>query len=673
MRHGGLYRAAMRLPSAVHGALRGFLWIMAIAAFAVMAAWAPSQAAAATPSAGPDAIALAERYAPVVMLQERGDRCDEGEPFEPIDVDLLMGNDEVALRGPWDGVNMVAVAPDAQRLGRGLWGYHLDFPGDALRPGCTYVEWAQRLSAQGPSTAYARVVTEPGVPGKLALQYWFYYVFNDWNNTHEGDWEMIQLVFDADTAAAALHIAPAEVGYSQHSSAERAVWGDSKIELVDGTHPVVYPAAGSHANFYSSNVFLMRSGAEGMGCDDASGPSRTVRPVVATVPTDRDDYLSAYPWLGFEGRWGEQHAGVFNGPTGPNDKTQWTHPITWSQESWRDRSFVVPSGGSVGTMATDFFCDSVATGSEILRRSKANPAAAALIIAGLVLLVGWAVTRTRWRDARPEVLRRRRAWGQVLNAAWQVFRRHPRLFLGIGLVFIPIGLLVTLLQWLLFQVAVFDVLVDEAGPRNSFVALLALAFGAVFGLLGLAVVQAATARALAAIEAGRTVTALGAYRGVLPYWRPLVLALVAATVTHVVLGVSVILIPLGVYILVRWSLLAVVVGMEGDDARPGVLRRSARLTRRNWWRTASLGVGVTVLALFAGPAVGVLALIATGAAFNVVNLIAACVYVVAVPLAAIAMSVLYFDLRSREAEVAAGVTSGAVPAGPGPDAEVGPA
>ena len=27
-----------------------------------------------------------------------------------------------------------------------------------------------------------------------------FYVFNDWNNLHEGDWEMIQLIFDVDTA-----------------------------------------------------------------------------------------------------------------------------------------------------------------------------------------------------------------------------------------------------------------------------------------------------------------------------------------------------------------------------------------------------------------------------------------------------------------------------------------
>jgi hypothetical protein len=31
-------------------------------------------------------------------------------------------------------------------------------------------------------TVYAHVATDPDHPGELALQYWLYYVFNDWNN-----------------------------------------------------------------------------------------------------------------------------------------------------------------------------------------------------------------------------------------------------------------------------------------------------------------------------------------------------------------------------------------------------------------------------------------------------------------------------------------------------------
>ena len=49
---------------------------------------------------------------------------------------------------------------------------------------------------------------------------------------------------------------PVEVGYSSHEGAERADWGDDKLELVGGTHPVVYPAAGSHANKFTDALYL---------------------------------------------------------------------------------------------------------------------------------------------------------------------------------------------------------------------------------------------------------------------------------------------------------------------------------------------------------------------------------------------------------------------------------
>ena len=74
------------------------------------------------------------------------------------------------------------------------------------------------------------------------------------------------------------------------------------------------------------------------------------------------------------------------------------------------------------------------------------------------------------------------------------------------------------------------------------------------------------------------------------------------------------------------------------------LGRSGAVTRGHWWRTATVVLGISGLALLAGPAVGVLTLLFTGAAFDLVNLIAAAVYVVALPFAAIVTTYLYFDL-----------------------------
>ena len=151
-----------------------------------------------------DETALAERYAPVVRLVADTGGCETAKPYVPIDIDRLLGEPTVALRGPWGGGDLVTIGPTATELSKGLFEYHLDFPGNALDPGCGYLHWQERLFKGQTPVVYAHVATEPSFPDKLALQYWFFYVFNDWNNLHEGDWEMVQLVFDASTAAEAL-------------------------------------------------------------------------------------------------------------------------------------------------------------------------------------------------------------------------------------------------------------------------------------------------------------------------------------------------------------------------------------------------------------------------------------------------------------------------------------
>ncbi len=254
-----------------------------------------------------DETALAERYAPVVRLVAQAQECGYGESYTPIDLDVLFDEPTVALRGPW-GPDLVKIGPAAADLSAERFEYHLDFPGNPLQPGCGYERWGQRVTKGTAPTVYAHVAAEPGRPGKLSLQYWFYYVFNDWNNTHEGDWEMIQLVFDAADAKEALGRRPAIVGYSQHEGAEQADWGDDKLELVGGTHPVVYPAAGSHANFYEDALFLGSSASEGVGCDDTTGPSRQLRPAVRTVPSDPAAAQDRFPWIALRGPLGRAPA-----------------------------------------------------------------------------------------------------------------------------------------------------------------------------------------------------------------------------------------------------------------------------------------------------------------------------------------------------------------------------
>ncbi len=588
---------------------------------------------------------LAELYAPVVRLVEQPEECGPGEPYEPIDVEAIFDEETVSLRGPWRSNDLVEIAPSGEDLGRGLFEYNLDFPGDALNPGCTYELWARRITADTEPTVYAHVVQETAYPDRLALQYWLYYPFNDWNNLHEGDWEMIQLVFPAGSAEEALAVEPLEVGYSQHEGAERAEWGDEKLEIVDGTHPVVYPAAGSHANFYSEGLFLGRSAEQGVGCDDTTGPSRELRPAAVSIPSEPEAAQAAFPWIAFEGRWGERQQAFFNGPTGPNLKTQWTEPITWS-EAWRDVSYAVPAGGSFGSNATDFFCGAVAAGSNFVLRAVDNGARVAFVLVLLVVLVVYLLTRTTWRPSTPLRVGRRRSWGQTFTASWRLYIKRPWLFLGIGLVVIPISLVITGLQYLLFS-ATSLVGIDPGGDGGGFRVGLGVWIGTVLTLLALALVQAACARTIAGIDAGHEIGLRAAYRMAFDSVWALLRALAVAVGVVSVLSISVFLLPIAIWLAVRWALLVPAVELE-EETGLGALRRSAQLVRLQWLKVGTLVVVAAAIAIVSGPLIGALLILLVDAPFAFVNVLAGLVYAVAMPFVGILTTYVYYDTLARE-------------------------
>jgi hypothetical protein len=587
---------------------------------------------------------LAARYAPVVRLVEQLEECGPGEPYEPSDVDAYLDEETVSLRGPWRSNDLVEIAPGADDLGQGLYEYNLDFPGDALNPGCDYERWARRITEGTEPTVYAHVVSEPGFPDRLALQFWLFYAFNDWNNLHEGDWEMVQLVFEAGTVEEALAGTPAEIGYSQHEGGERAAWDDDKLELVDGTHPVVHPAAGSHANFFDEGLHLGRSAEQGVGCDDTTGPTVELRPEVRTIPSDPATAARAFPWLAFEGRWGERQQAFYNGPTGPNLKSQWTAPITWT-EGWRDRSYAVPAGGYLGTDATDFFCSAVAKGSTFLVRLANDPGTVLAILGVLAALLVYLLTRTAWTPSAPLHIARRRSWGQTLTATWRMYASRPLLFVGIGLVTIPVSIVVALLQAAILHAS--GIGIATGGEAGGVRVTLALWVGTVLVLGGFALVQAATSRAMVELDAGHEVRPLSALRLCLGRFAPLLGALAIAVAVVSLLTVSIFLAPIALWLVVRWALLVPAAELERHSAFE-TLRRSASLVRLQWFKVGTLVVVASALALVTGPLVGALLILLVDLPFAFVNVVAALLYAVAMPFIAITTTYVFFDSVARE-------------------------
>lgn len=620
-----------------------------------MAAAAPT--AAATAASSPEQ-QLAEKYAPIVALKEQTAPCDtKGEPYRPVQAGVVLGRPDVRLVDS-DG-KVIAVAPTAADLyGKGEDMY-LDLPGNPLDPGCSYEQWAHTIADGTPTTAYAHVATEAGKPGKLALQYWFYYPFNDFNNKHESDWEMIQLMFDAGSAADALKTSPTEVGYSQHSGAERAAWDDSKLEKL-GTHPVVYAAAGSHANFFKQTLWLGASAQEGFGCDDTRGPSKNTQTTVALLPTTPASATAPFAWLGYDGHWGQKESGPNNGPTGPNMKTQWTEPVTWSEDTWRSSSTAVPLTNTLGPSATTFFCAAVAKGSSIYLRFLRTPWLVLGILAAIVLLGIWLSRRTQWSPHEPLPIDQTRSGGQIYRAAWRLYRRYGPLFLGIGVIFIPLSVVAAIVQGIVFKYTGLGTLVDEASADPIVAGAIALLFGELSTIVATVLVTGAAAEALDRIDGGERADAVSAYRGIVPNlgalgWAWLRIVVVASVLTLTVIGI-----PVAVFYLVRKAVTTQACVIEELGASAS-LRRSSEVVKRREIRVFAITALVNVTAFLLGPIVGVLVLFLTSSSLAVIDVISSLVYAVVMPYAGIAIALLFYDLRRRAEEPAVSPSAIAAP------------
>ena len=124
-----------------------------------------------------------------------------------------------------------------------------------------YYQYAEMSEAERQPVYYGQVIRKQDEEGNnwKILQYHFFYAFNDWRlaangiNHHEGDWEMVAVYLKNDEPYAML--------FSQHGSGAMQLWSNVRhVKDKDGretTHPLVYAALGSHANYSRPEVIRM--------------------------------------------------------------------------------------------------------------------------------------------------------------------------------------------------------------------------------------------------------------------------------------------------------------------------------------------------------------------------------------------------------------------------------
>lgn len=122
----------------------------------------------------------------------------------------------------------------------------------------SYQQYRQILEKHEQPVYYGRIERDKDKENNewTVLQYHFFYAFNDWRlaangmNHHEGDWEMVSVYLKNNQPYAIL--------LSQHGAGNIEPW-ETVIKAIDKdgketTHPVIYAALGSHANYSKPDV-----------------------------------------------------------------------------------------------------------------------------------------------------------------------------------------------------------------------------------------------------------------------------------------------------------------------------------------------------------------------------------------------------------------------------------
>ncbi|MFN8216050.1 MAG: hypothetical protein U0R71_05580 [Solirubrobacterales bacterium] len=592
--------------------------------------------------------ALARRFAPITNLREEQDPpCEtSAEQYEPTTVDTVLGNPEVELTSflPGRGLKVEQRAPTAADIAGLGPGYYLDLRGKALGDTCVYARDFRQLRREGkaPAVTYAHIARERGHPG-FALQYWFFWYFNQFNDLHEGDWEGMQITFGAASPQEAMAHGdePEKIILFQHAGGERADWSDAKVRK-QGLHPVVFPAAGSHATFYDSAVYVENGqNGSGLGCDNTSAPVRELRPRPVLLP-NVVPRSGEFQWLSYYGRWGEREKGYNNGPQGPQTKTVWREPFTW-MEAQRSTSPRLPGGTApvLGQPVAAAFCSAVAAASELVNLDAKSRPALIATLAVLALIIALFLGLTRWRPVDLTRLRARRSFGQMARAARQLYGRHWRVLLPVAAVAVPIIGGVEFLVNLLGTS-------DSTGRSGVNLALgdLVASLARPAAMAVVAAIAVVIVRLL--VEGEESPGFRQAWDGMRSrFWRVVgaemlyVLAMIGLTIT--VVGI-----PFAAHRYVAWIFVKQEVLFEDRGVRDA-FHGSADLVRGRWWHTVRFALFLALLTVVAGP-LAAFALIFTTLPLVWINLIGSAVFALLIPYVALGETLLYLDLAVRAEE-----------------------
>jgi hypothetical protein len=180
------------------------------------------------------------------------------EPLEPIEYQRWR---QRPGRVPFEASSRLARVSLVSRMAGSFFNLSLLLRG--VVPGGTTataeVQYRELCGGREQQVYFGRVVREGGW---VVLHYLLFYPMNDWRSTfygandHEADWEQIMVYLSESDDGTCM---PCWVAYASHDYSGdnlRRRWDDPLL-VKEGTHPVVFVGAGSHASYFEPGEYIM--------------------------------------------------------------------------------------------------------------------------------------------------------------------------------------------------------------------------------------------------------------------------------------------------------------------------------------------------------------------------------------------------------------------------------
>ncbi len=594
----------------------------------------PGTARAADTAPSPEQT-LVDRYAPIVMIKKQPVECSPaGEQFRPVAVDILFGTDDVRLMENQGGR---AVEIKRNIRASDLYGldahHYLDLPFDPRNPGCNYETWGkQRMAELGlEPSLYAKISTEPGKNG-IVIQYWYYWIYNLFNDVHESDWEGIQLSFDANSVEEILErqLLPSKIAFAQHAGGEQGLWTDAKVET-RGTHVVSHPSSGSHADYYGSAIWLgWGENGSGFGCDRSEVPEEELPVSIILLPDEVTSPNSEFAWLTFEGNWGQLEVPtLFSGPKGPNMHPRWTHPISWSEEI-RPTSLAVPEHPTIGPGISQVFCGAAEFGSKLVILFGVDARDLSLLIIGFgIALLLFSVLV--WRFSVGAIV---------------MYVRHGYYFITLGVLTVPLAIVTRPVEaWAhaLMTTHIIRRLPDSQFPNVFYDFLLRMAASGVQALLMTALMGPFVVYGVYHISRLHRHDAVAMWKQSLALLTRVAPSRVLAELLTRAMLLTIVLSPYAIYKWVQWFYAPQAVVVDDATVIQSLHTSSSRVSRGHWLRAASMVVAFHALIGLPAPIIGAALLMLGGVELADAQLISGILYCILFPIGLIAATLFYLD------------------------------